>query len=343
MAWYKEDIKGDGFIIWSRVRIYRNIEGMEFCSLRSEKAASVIIHKTQRLLEENGFHNSDGGTAESYLKYAEMGYADKGFIESLGNKALYMNEPCNLAVAVGGDDFICISSLLPSFSMEETYMSAAEVEVLIDSEMDFAYSESIGYVSPLPSHTGHGVTLSACIYLPAMSGLCEIKKVIKKANLQGYVIHPMTTYEGNACGLYIIECTPDIYTDIKVAISKLSDFLGYVISLEKEYERNVFGDNIAVLNKAWRSVGIMEYSSSLCEEEMLSLISNIRLTHCLGCSGGLPYPIDIASLNTMQTELMNTYIYSSLETSDIKKDVCDKQRAKRFNEYIKALRMREVI
>ena len=114
-------------------------------------------------------------------------------------------------------------------------------------------------------------------------------------------------------------------------------------ALEKEYESNIFGDNSALLNKAWRSVGIMEYGSTLTEAEMLSLISNIRLTHCLGCSDKLPYYIDIASLNTLQTELMNTYIYSEINADDVSKEGCDKERARRLNEYIKALRMREVV
>lgn len=342
MAWYNSD-NNSCYVIWSRARIYRNIDGMDFSSSKLDKKVSFNINKIGKILGENGFHISDESTPEFYLKYAEMGYVDKGFIESDNDKSLYMNEPCNLALAIGGEDFICISSMLPSFSIEEAYRNASTVEVLLDSEVDFAYSENIGYISPFPLHTGHGVVLSSCIYLPALSGLSEIKKIIKKATMQGYYLHPMTTYNENAGGLYVIEYTPDINTAVNVGINKLSDFIKYIISLEKEYESNVFGNNTAVLNKAWRTIGIMEYSSSICEEEMLSLISNIRLMHCLECSDKLPYLINLASLNKLQAELMNTYIYTDIAVPDILKDGCDKERAHRLNEYIKALRTREVV
>lgn len=343
MAWYNGNINGDCHVMWSRVRIYRNIQGMEFSPIWDHKKAVNVMNKAAMLLEKNGFHHSDECTPEGYIKYAEIGYADRGFVECEGDRTLYMNEPCNLAIAIGGEDFICISSILPSLAIGEAYKDANEAELLLDSELDFAYEENIGYVSPAPSRTGHGVLFSVNLFLPALSGLSEIKKVIKKACLQGYNMHPLTTYEENSGGFYVIEYTPDVYTNLNDAESKLCDFIKYVISLEKEYEKNVFGDNSALLNKAWRSVGIMEYGSTLSESEMLSLISNIRLTHCLGCSDKLPYYIDISSLNTLQTELMNTYIYSEINSDDISRDSCDKERARRLNEYIKALRMREVV
>ena len=342
MAWYNGNVT-NYHVMWSRVRIYRNIHGMEFSPVWDHKKALNIMNKATMLLEKNGFHLSDDPTPKGYMKYAEIGYADKGFVESDSDRMLYMNEPCNLAIALGGEDFICISSILPSLAIREAYNDAREAELMLDLEIDFAYDENMGYISPAPTRTGHGVVFSVNLFLPALSGLSEIKRIVKKAASHGYRMYPMTTYEDNPGGFYVIEYAPDIYVGLNDAERKISDFAKYVISLEKDFEGRVFGDNIALLNKAWRSVGILEYGSTLAESEMLSLISNIRLTHCLGCSEKLPYLIDIGSLNTLQTELMNTYIYSDICDGEVEADTCDKERARRLNEYVKALRMREVV
>ena len=339
MAWYNNDANKDSNILWSRSRIYRNIDDLEFSSIKDMKKYTAISANICELLSKNGFHASEESDGIGYVKYAELGYINSGFVSSEYPKALYLNEPCSLSVAIGGEDFICINSLLPSLSLHETYKSAIEVECLIDSSFDFAYFEDIGYISPNIKYTGHGVSLSVALFLPAVSKLSEIKKIKKKAISQGYSFNPMTVYDKNAGDFFVLEYIPDIHTDIELAIRRMGDFIKYIISLEKEYENNVFGDNTAVLNKAWRSFGMMEYSSSISEEELLNLLSSIRLVHSIGCADMLPYPLDIGRINTLQTELMDTYIHSSLKESVITLKNCDRHRAKQLNECIKSFKI----
>ena len=341
MAWYNSENKNSEYVLWSRVKIYRNIEDYEFLRFKDYNKNVSMIDKVSSILERNGFHTAKDCENCDYLKYAEMGYADKGFIESENNKALYINEPCNLSVSIGGGDHICISSMLPSLSFDEANINANEIESLLDMEFNFSYSDKLGYISPYPLHTGHGVVYSSAVYLPVLSGLFEIKKLKKKARILGLEIHPMTTYEYNQGNFFIIEYIPDVNVNLIDAMKVIGDFIKFVVSFEKECESKVFSDNSAVINKAWRSVGIMEYASSITEDEMLSLLSDIRLTHCLGISDTLPYPISYPNINTLQAELMNTFIYSAFAPSERDNNNCDVKRAKALNEFIRGLKIQK--
>ena len=82
-------------------------------------------------------------------------------------------------------------------------------------------------------------------------------------------LYPMTTYEGNPGHIYVLDYIPDSFVSIRDAEGKILDFARYMMTVEREYEHNVFCDNNAILNKAWRTFGIMEYCSDCSEEEML--------------------------------------------------------------------------
>ncbi len=335
MCWYNSDGNDSVNVLWSRVRIFRNIENQKFNVSDERKNTSDIVGEAKRLLEANGFHSSDTLTDESILSYAEQGYIDNGFIRATNERALMFNEPCSLSISIGGFDTFCVQSLLCGNAIDEAYKIASEAEGLLDSNFDFAYSPKRGYLSPFPLHSGHGVEFSVALYLPGISGVGEIKKVKRRADAHSIKIYPMYTYAQNAGNYFIVDYIPSPSLSIQNAKEKIIHFIKYLISLEKEYEYNIFGNNNAVINKAWRSIGIMEYCSFCGEEEMLSMLSDIRLAMSIGCDSALPFFFDVKTVNTLYMELMNTYIYASEIDKPQSLEMCDKVRAQKLNGFVK--------
>ena len=335
MCWYNTDGADAINVLWSRVRIYRNIENQKFNVTDEQKSVYDIVNEAKRLLEANGFHSSDVLNDENILSYAEQGYIDNGFLRGGGERALMFNEPCSLSIALGGFDTFCIQSLLCGNAIDEAYKISSEAEALLDNNFNFAYSPERGYLSPFPIHSGHGVEISVALYLPGIAGVGEIKKIKRRADAHSIKIYPMYTYSQNAGNYFIVDYIPAPSLSIHSAKEKIIHFIKYLISLEKEYEGNVFGNNNAVINKAWRSVGIMEYCSYCSEEELLSILSDIRLAMSTGCSASLPFFIDVKTLNTLYMELMNTYIYASEINKPNSPEACEKLRAERLNAFVK--------
>ena len=335
MSWYNTDGIDSVNVLWSRARIFRNIENQKFNVTDEQKTAGDIVKEAKRLLEANGFHSSDDLSDENLLLYAEQGYIDNGFMRGTNEKALMFNEPCSLSIALGGFDAFCIQSLLCGNAIEEAFKISSEAEALLDSYFNFAYSPQSGYLSPFPLHSGHGVEFSVSMYLPGIAGVGELKKIKRRADAHGIKIYPMYTYSQNAGNYFIVDYIPAPSISIQSAKQKIVHFIKYLILLEKEYEANIFGNNNAVLSRAWRSIGIMEYCPSCSEEEMLSLLSDIRLAISIGCSDALPFAFDIKTLNTLYMELMNTYIYASEINKPQSIEACDKLRSETLNSFVK--------
>ncbi len=338
MSWYNTDGNDSVNVLWSRVRIFRSVENQKFNVTEERRAVSEIVSEAKRLLEAYGFHSGDALTDESLLSYAEQGYIDNGFIRAGSDRALMFNEPCSLSISIGGFDTFCIQSLLCGNAIDEAYKISSEAESLLDTHFDFAYSPERGYLSPFPLHSGHGAEFSVALYLPGISGVGEIKKVKRRADAHSIKIYPMYTYSQNAGNYFIVDYIPSPSLSIHNAKEKIIHFIKYLISLEKEYESNIFGNNNAVINRAWRSIGIMEYCSFCGEEEMLSLLSDIRLAMSVGCADSLPFSFDIKTVNTLYMELMNTYIYASEIQKPQSLEMCDKLRARKLNDFVKGRR-----
>ena len=335
MCWYNTDGAEAINVLWSRVRIYRNIENLKFNVNEDQRTVCDVIKEAKRLLEANGFHSSEVLNDENILSYAEQGYIDNGFLRGGSERALMFNEPCSLSISLGGFDSFCIQSLLCGNAIDEAYKISSEAEALLDNNFSFAYSPARGYLSPFPTHSGHGVEFSVALYLPGIAGVGEIKKIKRRADAHSIKIYPMYTYSQNAGNYFIVDYIPAPSMSIQGAKEKIIHFIKYLISLEKEYECNVFGNNNAVINKAWRSIGIMEYCSSCGEEELLSILSDIRLALSIGCGDSLPFSIDIKTLNTLYMELMNTYIYASEMNKPDSLEACERLRAVRLNSFVK--------
>ena len=179
---------------------------------------------------------------ENIMSYAEQGYVDNGFLRGTGDRLLMFNEPCSLNISVGGFDSFCIQSLLCGNAIDEAYKISSEAEALLDNHFDFAYTPERGYLSPFPLHCGHGVELSVAVYLPGISGVGEIKKLKRRAEGHSIKIYPMYTYSQNAGNYFIVDYIPSPSISIQSAMEKMIHFIKYLISLETEYESNIFGN-----------------------------------------------------------------------------------------------------
>lgn len=338
MAWY--DIKNNscGYVLWSRTRLYRNIDKLPFPFACDEKKLQPYIDEAAKILKANGFHIPERCGVYSDLANAELMYIPSSFLMREGQKEIFLNEPCNLCVSVGGEDMFTIESLMSGNSLDETFISAIECEGLLDESFDMAYSEKLGYLSPNIYHLYHGLELSCALFLPAISKLDGMKRVIRRAEMQNIRIFPFTTYENNPGSIYVITYIPSLYDSIYDAKDKLLDFIKYVISLEKEYSDNVFTNKNAVANKAWRSFGIMQYSSMCTEAEMLTYIASLRLMLCRSLLSSSPYLIEMTDLDKLQYECMTSYICAFQNNTYTCDEDVSRERAKILNSFVRSLK-----
>ncbi len=335
MSWYNTQGQDQDHVLFSKVRYIRNIAKQNFCHLIDEKRASETFAKLESILQKNGFRGEKLGTEKTHtlLSLREKQFIESDHVFSGRCRALYLNEPCNLTVALGGDNYITISSIVSGRSVEEAMNIASRAEELFDREIDLAYSESIGYLSPVSSDSGSGVCFSSALYLPSLKSCgCDSQLRGMTASV-GITLEPM--FSEAAGGIYIMSYVPHFLACEKSAASFFANAVSRMIELERKSLSELYSGSKDILyDRARKAMGILLYSDILSESELIKYLSEIRL--CLVTSETHPESLpDIATLNYLCAEGMSSSVIASSKAVCISSLDCDRARAKLVSAYIK--------
>ncbi len=335
MSWYNTQGPDGDHVLFSKVRYIRNIAKQNFCHLIDAKRAGDVFSKLETILQKNGFRGEKLGTGATHALFslAEKQFIDIDLIYSERQRALYLNEPCNLTVALGGENYITISSIVAGSSVDEAKNMASGAEELIDRETDLAYSESIGYLSPCISDCGSGMCFSAALYLPSLRNSDCFNMLRRDISKKGMYLEPML--RSSLGDIYILSYIPHYLSSENDASLFFSSTVSSVIQREKELLSSAYSDSLdTILNTAHRAMGAMIYSDVLSESELISYISDIRLCHALSRTSQASLP-SIKDLNYLCAEGLNYSVITSSKQDCSSQDDCDRARARLVSAYIK--------
>lgn len=302
MPWFDTDGKMSENIIFSKFTYVRNLADTYFANKDPDGMAD-IISRTESLLKKNGFHSEDIAKKGRFgaMSYCEMQYVDSDFPAFTHKKALFFNEPCSLCVSVGGANIFNISAILPGASVREAYKISSCAEELIDSEFDFAYHKDHGYLSPLPSLCGNGIRICSALYLPLLTRACKIDGICRHLSQFGITLYP----------LFSRQCMSDIYvmtyypksTDEEEFVSLFEKSMLDIEKLEQK-EKSFLGEDkrSSITDRGNMALGGLAYSVSLSEHELVSKLSDIRLSVCCGHRSKLIKDVSPAILNSLLFE-----------------------------------------
>lgn len=333
MSWYNTLGPCPNYVLFSKVRYIRNLAKHNFSHLLDHKRAQEATGKLDSILTANGFRGEStvSGINPAILSLAERQLVERDFVYSEHPRSLYLNDPCNLVIAIGGDEFISISSVIAGLSVIEAKNMASEAEEMIDREMPSAYSERIGYLSPICSNCGSGICFSAALYLPSLS-LRGTESVTECLSSRGMTLAPMFAHAfGN---LYTISYIPHFLADEDAAAVFFSDTVSSLAEKEKSELGILFeGKGKIIYGDARRALGSMLYCESMSESEMLNHISTIRLCLCLGSDPQASLPT-VSDLNFLCAEGLNASVVATAKELCSSREDCELIRASLLSRYI---------
>ena len=321
------------FVLFSRVRYIRNIAKQAFRPGIDAKRASDTSSRLDAILTKNGFHcdRPTAGATLQLLSLAEKQFVTRDFVYSDKPRALYLNEPCNLVLAVGGENYVSISSIMSGASVGEARRSAAVAEELIDRELPFAYLEGIGYLSPNPEECGSGLEFSSGVYLPSLRRAGGARP--EALAFAGMSLAPMFSFKDES-DFYVLSYTPHYLSSEEDAARYFASAVEVLVGEEKaRLTAHIKKSEGEIYGMARKALGLLLYSDKTSEGEMLKLLSEIRLSLCTsdGAIDGLP---TIQTLNYLLAEGLSASVcYTSRERCGSTED-CDRARSRLIQSYI---------
>ncbi len=338
MSWFNTDGKMSENILFSKFTYTRNLSGLLF-SGNQAKQISDVIARAESILKKNGFHTCkiEKSAKNTAMSYCEKQYAEQDFCSFPYDKAIFFNEPCSLSISIGGSNLINIYAILPGASIRDAYKISSSAEELLDSEFDFAYDETSGFLSPIPSMCGSGIRISCALYLPLLSRAGRIPSICRSLSELGISLYPLFS-QGAGGDIYVMTYSPSMYVGEEDSVDTFEKLMLDIISLEKEELKSLGTDKtFNIAERGSRALGALAYSNSLTEAELISLVSEIRLCLSAGCDSKLVKSISPSALNSVMFDSLSFSILVSSRERITNRAELDCERAAQVRRLINSL------
>ena len=283
MNWYFQSGKESDVVLDTKITISRNIEGFPFVpKLKDDQAKEIIDRLEQSSVIANynlkmlKLSDMDELTRQSLVEKYMLN--SKYINGNLENKAILMNEDENICIVLNEKDHLKIQVFASGLELESSLNLAMELEEKLDKELKFAYNNKYGYLTSSPTNLGTGLRASVIAHLPALSKTQNLSKIFEAVNDLGMNIKDIygegVRIKGN---IYQISNKQTLGIREKDIIKNLKAIVDKVIEQERLARKILAKNQVELEDDVYRSYGILTNSRKITNEEMVKLMSDVRL------------------------------------------------------------------
>jgi protein arginine kinase len=304
-------------VISSRIRLARNVSGERFCS-RLDRARRAELEKRIRLailaaeLAPSMLYADLTQSVELERQLlVERHLISKPHAASEDPRGVAVSGDEQISIMVLEEDHLRIQVLRSGLQLDEAWEQISAVDDKLDDSLEFAFSKRLGYLTACPTNVGTGIRVSVMLHLPALKLTGDIEKVFRAAKDLKLAVR----------GLYGegTEATGDFYqvsnqvTLGKVEEDIISDFRHTIIPRIVEFEqmarRTLLNERTPFLDdKVHRAIGLLRSARILTSEEVLFLLSHVRL----GANLGRLRDIDVGLINELFLNTQQSHLQKVL-------------------------------
>lgn len=285
MGYWFNEIGNEGDIaVSTRVRLARNINGYPFPSRMTDDMREQINDKIKNAITNS---NTPFSRTLSYIamkdipeneRYAmvERHIISPEFVSNCENKAIIISEDESISVMIGEEDHIRIQVILSGLQLENAYDIAERLDTLLCDTLDIAFDENLGFLTECPTNLGTGLRASLMLHLPVLESTGEIKNLSRAVEKIGFTVRGMYG-EGSSAIASFYQISNQITLGIceKNAIDNLKTIAMQFIEKERALRGTL--NLLKTEDLCHRALGILKNARILSSEEMIKLLSRVKL------------------------------------------------------------------
>ena len=334
MLWYEQK-SNDNIIISSRVRLARNLKDYPFySSINNEQSKELIeiISKAifnDRISTKNYFEKIDFDNLDKIKKYTmlEKYIVSSNFLESNKPKAIIIEKNNNINIMINEEDHIRIQAINSGYNIEKCFEEENRIDNILEESLSYAFDKQYGYLTSCVTNVGTGLRASFMLYIPMLEKYGHIQSISESISKFGMTLRGMHGEGSQAFGsIYQISNQVTLGKSEKEIIQDLKNITMQIVEREKQL-RNVLKENqnIDIIDKIYRSYGIIKYCKKINFKEAMEHLSNIWI----GIDTNI---IDVCDINIYNI-MMNIQPASVIDRFSInEKENIEIYRAKYLNE-----------
>jgi protein arginine kinase len=291
-------------VISSRIRLARNLAGAPFlakCNAQHRMAFETRLREAilaAQIAPQMLYVDLAGAPELDKQLLVERHLISKPHAEMEGARGVAISPDETVAIMVNEEDHLRMQVLRSGLQLEDAWEQISAIDDQLENRLGFAFHKRFGYLTACPTNVGTGMRVSVMLHLPALKLTGEIEKVFRAAKDLRLAVR----------GLYGegTEATGDFYqVSNQSSLGKpeeqiIEEFRSLVVPRIVDYEIHarkmlLSERGVALDDRVFRALGLLQSARLLTSEEVLFLLSHVRLGVHIGRLKG----IDLSTVNEL--------------------------------------------
>lgn len=290
-------------VLASRVRLARNVKDLLYPSAADYETLDKVVKYF-----DGAYSRSNILKDGQYVTAGELEQLDRDFLierhlmspifmRDDASRALYVNGDEQVSIMINEEDHVRMQALVAGLDLDTALNKVGEYDNEVGKYIEFDYDEDFGFLTSCPTNVGTGMRASVLIHLPGLVITKEIDRLINKITKMNIAVRGFYGEGTDVLGnLFQVSNQRTLGVSEKEILESIKNVCRMIIDEEDE-ARQMLVDEASeqIQDKIWRSLGILKNARVLTSDEVMNLLSALRL----GVAMGMLDMIDIPLINEL--------------------------------------------
>ena len=290
LSWLDASGPHSDIVLSTRVRLARNLQGHAFGPRARVNDREAVLRQvrdaTERveLLEGSSLVDLPDLEPRSRRILLERRLASNDLVGQNGDgpargTAVLMTSRDPLSVMVNEEDHLRLQTLLSGLRLQEAWSLVDRFDEQLGEDLPYAYHHEFGFLTSCPTNVGTGLRASVLVHLPGLVLTKEIGKVLQALSQVGLTFRGLYGEGSEVVGNFFqVSNQTTLGKTEEDLVDHLEKMVRQVIHYETQARNVLLRDAAQVTeDKIWRAYGLLRYARSLSFEELMNLLSGVRL------------------------------------------------------------------
>lgn len=287
LSWLCDNAPECDVVVSTRIRLARNLADMPFPSRITRPDDIEKVHSLARecLLRSPAFSYERLSDLSELKKRALVeGHVISSDLARSKNGGLITSSDESLSVMIMEEDHYRLQGFGAGLALFKTYDAVDRLDKMLADEVDYAFDDSLGFLTSCPTNVGTGLRASLMLHLPALTAAKGIPRISSMIGKVGMTVRGAFG-EGSAASGAFYQVSNQVTLGVteKEILMRLLSIAGKVIDFERNTRKELYSSaGPALEDKIWRAIGVLKYARRMSDAEAQKLISDVAFGVSLG-------------------------------------------------------------
>lgn len=298
-----EWLRGSGpesdIVISSRIRLARNLADFPFVR-RCTDHDRAAVEKTIR----EKLKSCDKFAGLLFFDVAEMDSVDRQFLverqlisrelaEINGARSVAIDPREQYSLMINEEDHLRLQLMKSGLDLDRAWQQINELDDLIESRLNYAFHDRLGYLTACPTNVGTGMRVSVMLHLPALVITRQIDKVFSSLQKISLAVRGLYGEGSQAMGdFYQISNQITLGRSEEELLRQVGDVVPVLIDYERKAREYLVRESQQDLHdRVSRAIAILRGAQTISSEETMHLLSSVRMGVNLGLIRDVEIPV----------------------------------------------------